>query len=797
MSLEVEEGQLIETSCVPDITDGTTELAHLQEEINQKGQAATQVPAPFSMATLQSVALDERSKELHIERMAFPTLFPNGSASFNNPRMRTVSLTDYHAHLMRYQDGRFARHPKFRYWALNTQMRQQASAAGSWFTNKSPDKMASIDTLREMAQDPNSHLSDIIARKSNSIRGTRPFWMRKSRELGAMVQERNSDFFATASPADMQWADLYKHMPDRELAENMTDEQRRRLNFRLLQENPHIAAVYLERRWRLFFHMVFKKIFNVEDYWYRFEWQSRGSGHIHGLYWTKDPYPVEELEGFLAHWGPLATAINPDAALPPASVHPCSRPFEQRANTKRDQTEILNRCQRHTKCTPQYCFRKKKGSNDRVCRFHFPRKHQDSPTVSNETNPKWQTYAAARNDSLLNTYNPAFIMGWVANTDVSLCTDQKAVLHYIAKYCSKAEIKSAKLQDMVKDLLPKISSKAPMLSLATRLMNKLIGERDYSAQEVCHLLLGLNLTECSRAVQSIDARPSEKLRRDLSKLDQGDATPDATYLERYCDRAPELEQLTLLEAQTKYNWSGERKFFLRTRGKPKILNLFPLYSSHPEHPDYEDFCQVKMMLHHPFRQPGLEDLLKDEEWGLFDSWQSAYEHCCEHHFDHPPDPLGPTSEHVEEETDTESLDANEKGEQGQRVEQYEELLGLRRPHHDGTQIQIESDLGRRPGDKQHDWLKRSQDYPVNVQEFATHLDTLRRSIEVKTAPQSLEEAGDVSILNAGQRQVFGRVVDHYVESDGGQLLLHLDGVAGTGKSKVIDMISSHLAVTIS
>ena len=84
LSLEVEEGQLIETSCVPDITDGTTELAHLQEEINQKGQAATQVPAPFSMATLQSVALDERSKELHIERMAFPTLFPNGSASFNN-----------------------------------------------------------------------------------------------------------------------------------------------------------------------------------------------------------------------------------------------------------------------------------------------------------------------------------------------------------------------------------------------------------------------------------------------------------------------------------------------------------------------------------------------------------------------------------------------------------------------------------------------------------------------------------------------------------------------------------------
>jgi len=30
------------------------------------------------------------------------------------------------------------------------------------------------------------------------------------------------------------------------------------------------------------------KFFPVEDFWYRFEWQFRGSPHIHGLLWLSD-----------------------------------------------------------------------------------------------------------------------------------------------------------------------------------------------------------------------------------------------------------------------------------------------------------------------------------------------------------------------------------------------------------------------------------------------------------------------------------------------------------------------------
>ena len=186
--------------CVPDITDGTTKLAHLQEQIRDWKQEAILM----SMASLESVSLDERDKTLHIARMAFPTLFPTSAASFNSPRKMTVHLANYHLHLMRYWADRFACYLQFWFWALNTQMRQQAFATSKWCTNRNTNKMVDIETLREMASKNDSNLPKLLARKSVNLCNTCPFWQKKSRELEALVWDRNADFFATASPAVMQ-----------------------------------------------------------------------------------------------------------------------------------------------------------------------------------------------------------------------------------------------------------------------------------------------------------------------------------------------------------------------------------------------------------------------------------------------------------------------------------------------------------------------------------------------------------------------------------------------------------------
>ena len=52
---------------------------------------------------------------------AFPMLFPTGAADLWAPRARTVTIGNYFKHLM-FQDGRFARHPRFQYFALNSRL---------------------------------------------------------------------------------------------------------------------------------------------------------------------------------------------------------------------------------------------------------------------------------------------------------------------------------------------------------------------------------------------------------------------------------------------------------------------------------------------------------------------------------------------------------------------------------------------------------------------------------------------------------------------------------------------------
>jgi ATP-dependent DNA helicase PIF1 len=111
-------------------------------------------------------------------------------------------------------------------------------------------------------------------------------------------------------------------------------------------------------------------------------------------------------------------------------------------------------------------------------------------------------FEAARNDSHMNQFIRLASLCWFANTDFSPCTGIEAVINYVAKYCSKSESQTSTYAEIAKAILPHVSDRNPMLSFISKMINRLIGERDYSAQEVCHLLLGLllqgqpSLSEC-------------------------------------------------------------------------------------------------------------------------------------------------------------------------------------------------------------------------------------------------------------------------------------------------------------
>ncbi|XP_026459144.1 uncharacterized protein LOC113359778 [Papaver somniferum] len=81
--------------------------------------------------------IDEFTTKRYIT-MAFPTLFPYGTADLLQLRPRKVRECQYFQYLMKYKDGRFVRDSRFRYFALNSLTRWRALSLGSVYVNNSP-----------------------------------------------------------------------------------------------------------------------------------------------------------------------------------------------------------------------------------------------------------------------------------------------------------------------------------------------------------------------------------------------------------------------------------------------------------------------------------------------------------------------------------------------------------------------------------------------------------------------------------------------------------------------------------
>jgi hypothetical protein len=82
---------------------------------------------------------------------------------------------------------------------------------------------------------------------------------------------------------------------------------------------------------------------------------------------------------------------------------------------------------------------------------------------------------------MLNPYNRLITMSWLANTDIQPCTGARAVIEYVGKYAAKAEKASTSYQQLASMVLPFVNENTPFKSFVGKIMNKLIGERDWSA----------------------------------------------------------------------------------------------------------------------------------------------------------------------------------------------------------------------------------------------------------------------------------------------------------------------------
>ena len=114
----------------------------------------------------------------------------------------------------------------------------------------------------------------------------------------------------------------------------------------------------------------------ASDYWFRFEWQHRGSPHVHGLTWLPDAPDVEQVlansevtstaavEALVQYVDKIVSTTNPavlpdgsnvDEVPPPkTNPHICNLPYSEVEDFDLDLADLIATCQRHTRCSAAY-----------------------------------------------------------------------------------------------------------------------------------------------------------------------------------------------------------------------------------------------------------------------------------------------------------------------------------------------------------------------------------------------------------------------------------------------------------
>ena len=424
-----------------------------------------------------------------VQRGTFLWPFPHSFQLEQPPRSRIVTIGNYYKHLMMYGNGRFARHPRFRYFALNTEMRWRALQTGRIYVRQHPhDAHLSVEELRDMVGRPGEAFSNRVRNTAlqenpaiadwffyyriqkfvqvyyvgilgasdywlhfewqyrgsphvhghyaSSLQGTRHYWFRQRSRLIAMVDTLGlPTIFFTHIAADLQWPELAKLIcPD--------DADSRCARNTALQENPAIADWFFYYRIQKFVQVYYVGILGASDYWLHFEWQYRGSPHVHGLAWLRDAPDVQRIgdpqehsvEQDIIHYvDRLVSTTNPavlpdgsNIANPPApktDPHICHQAYADIDDLDQDLTDLVATCQCHTLCSAAYCLRTRGGVQQ--CRFCYPKPLQpDTVLITEEGEPVILTQ---RNDGLIYSYNPIQLSSRRANVDMqSVCLDARS-----------------------------------------------------------------------------------------------------------------------------------------------------------------------------------------------------------------------------------------------------------------------------------------------------------------------------------------------------------------------------------
>ena len=470
--------------------------------------------------TATPLSIFEDRRELEV--LAFPTLYPDGENGFGTVRNSKISPLEYFQTRILSADSRWARHPSYIFWACNIveALKLQSSISIAMrmrsFTesnceNKADKKTEDIrlmtaGSLRGRLND-NPHLRENCYSFMRDIRGTQAYWNSVKIQLYAMFRTLGPPtFFVTLSADDNNWVDLMvvlsksrgQNLSEQEAA-NLSDSEKREL----MRTNPVVTARHFAHRFQCFLREVIKgsgqPIGEVVDYFWRIEFQLRGSPHVHSMWWIKDAPNLDTAVG---------RQIAPQFIDRYISVN-----IPQGCQDEELRSLVLRVQQhRHTATCTKVTQRRRNAAD---CRFDFPQPLSEETRLKSHDDPgnKSRFYVLKRSagEENCNPYNANLLKAWKANMDIQLIGSVYGTAAYVCSYMCKSE--SEEVRKAIRDALESLPPQASTRKRLSKIGNTMLTHRELSAQEAAYRLCHLPLKENSRKVVFLNtARPEKRTR---------------------------------------------------------------------------------------------------------------------------------------------------------------------------------------------------------------------------------------------------------------------------------------------
>jgi hypothetical protein len=189
-----------------------------------------------------------------------------------------------------------------------------------------------------------------------ALRGSPPYFEKAKKDLFAMIRQLGpASLFCSFSSAETKWIHLlrilgklidHKDYSDEEL-DNLTWEEK----CRLIQSDPVTCARHFDYQFNTFLKSFLMSdigpLGKIKDWFYRVEYQQRGSPHIHMLIWLENApvFGVDKDEEVIAFIDQIITCSKPD-----------------------NDPKLLELVNRQTHRHSHTCRKKSKN----VCRFNYP-----------------------------------------------------------------------------------------------------------------------------------------------------------------------------------------------------------------------------------------------------------------------------------------------------------------------------------------------------------------------------------------------------------------------------------------